>query len=131
MKFSDIEDLTYMGSTVTVDGVDREIITALASDLYAVQYHTGRPMLEELQEQPLTQEVPDSKYQYALDEWVDAEVIPVPDIPPTSEEIAIQEALAYLASTDFYFTIDKYTTLSETRIEELRLLRAEARLAVQ
>ena len=122
MKFSDIQEFTYLGNIVTVDGVDREIITALTSGLYAVQYHTGRTMLEE----PLMEEVPNSKYQYALDEWIDAEIIPVPDVLPTPEEIA----LAYLASTDFYFTIDKYATLSEEKILELTTLRAKARLVI-
>jgi hypothetical protein len=39
----------------------------------------------------------------------------------------INEAKAYLTSTDFYFTIDKYATLSEERKLELKTLRAEAR----
>ena len=39
----------------------------------------------------------------------------------------IAEAKEYLTSTDFYFTVDKYATLSEDRKLELNKLRAEAR----
>lgn len=42
----------------------------------------------------------------------------------------IAEAKEYLASTDFYFTIDKYATLSEERKLELNTLRAEARVLI-
>lgn len=52
----------------------------------------------------------------------------------TSEEIReeelqqqIAEAKAYLASTDFYMTVDKYTELDEARKVELTTKRAEAR----
>ena len=55
-------------------------------------------------------------------------------IYPTDEEIAkeevinkIAEAKAYLASTDFYMTVDKYTELDEARKVELTTKRAEAR----
>ena len=55
-------------------------------------------------------------------------------IYPTDEEIAkeelknkIAEAKAYLLSTDFYMTVDKYTELDETRKVELTTKRAEAR----
>lgn len=37
------------------------------------------------------------------------------------------EALTYLKETDFYFTIDKYDTLSVERKEELLLKRKNAR----
>ena len=39
----------------------------------------------------------------------------------------VLEAKAYLASTDFYFTADKYATLTDERKAELTQLRAEAR----
>ena len=42
----------------------------------------------------------------------------------------ISEAKEYLASTDFYFTVDKYATLSEERKLELNTLRAEARVLI-
>ena len=55
-------------------------------------------------------------------------------IYPTDEEIAKEEAInkiaeakAYLASTDFYMTVDKYTELDEARKVELTTKRAEAR----
>lgn len=41
-----------------------------------------------------------------------------------------EEARQYLASTDFYFTIDKYATLSEERKAELEAKRALARETV-
>ena len=42
----------------------------------------------------------------------------------------IAEAMEYLTSTDFYFTVDKYATLSEERKLELNTLRAEARVLI-
>ena len=39
----------------------------------------------------------------------------------------IAEANAYLTSTDFYMTVDKYAELNETRKVELTTKRAEAR----
>ena len=45
----------------------------------------------------------------------------------TSINIQIQEAKIYLASTDFYMTVDKYTELDEARKVELTTKRAEAR----
>lgn len=39
----------------------------------------------------------------------------------------IAEAKTYLASTDFYMTVDKYAELDETRKVELTTKRAEAR----
>lgn len=42
----------------------------------------------------------------------------------------IAEAKEYLTSTDFYFTVDKYATLSEERKLELNKLRAEARVLI-
>ena len=55
----------------------------------------------------------------------------------TAEEIRkneintqIAEAKAYLSSTDFYMTIDKYAELDEARKIELTTKRAEARLLI-
>ena len=42
----------------------------------------------------------------------------------------IAEAKEYLTDTDFYFSIDKYATLSEERRLELNTLRAEARVLI-
>ena len=49
------------------------------------------------------------------------------------EEISTQiaEAKAYLASTDFYMTIDKYAELDEARKVELTTKRAEARVFIR
>ena len=49
---------------------------------------------------------------------------------PTQAELDAQkvaEAQAYLASTDFYMTVDKYATLTVERQAELTQLRADAR----
>ena len=45
----------------------------------------------------------------------------------TSINKQIQEAKEYLASTDFYMTVDKYSELDEARKVELTTKRAEAR----
>ena len=42
----------------------------------------------------------------------------------------VSEAKAYLSSTDFYMTVDKYATLTEERKAELTQLRAEARVLI-
>lgn len=42
----------------------------------------------------------------------------------------VAEAHAYLSSTDFYMTVDKYDTLSEERKLELTTKRAEARIVL-
>ena len=42
----------------------------------------------------------------------------------------VSEAKAYLASTDFYFTIDKYATLTEERQSELKSKREDARTLI-
>jgi len=52
---------------------------------------------------------------------------------PTQAELDAQkvsEAKAYLASTDFYFTIDKYATLTEERQSELKSKREDARTLI-
>ena len=68
------------------------------------------------------------EYDYLIKECEDSFIY------PTDEEIAkeelqqqIAEAKAYLASTDFYMTVDKYTELDEARKVELTTKRAEAR----
>ena len=52
------------------------------------------------------------------------------DIKEQNKATQIAEAKEYLASTDFYFTIDKYATLSEERKLELNTLRVEARVLI-
>ena len=42
----------------------------------------------------------------------------------------VAESKAYLASTDFYMTVDKYAELDEARKIELTTKRAEARLLI-
>ena len=66
--------------------------------------------------------------------WLEANT-PEPEF--TDAEVAEQarlekvfEAKAYLASTDFYMTVDKYATLTEERKAELTQLRAEARVLI-
>ena len=68
------------------------------------------------------------EYDYLIKECEDSFIY------PTDEEIAkeelqhkIAEAKAYLLSTDFYMTVDKYTELDEARKVELTTKRAEAR----
>lgn len=68
------------------------------------------------------------EYEYLIKECEDSFIY------PTDEEIAkeevinkIAEAKAYLSSTDFYMTVDKYTELDEARKVELTTKRAEAR----
>jgi len=70
-------------------------------------------------------------------------------IPETEEEIKANESMAkealealeiqnkknnalnYLKSTDFYFTVDKYAQLSEERKAELTELREDARIIIR
>lgn len=56
---------------------------------------------------------------------VDADAVAKKDL-----EIKATEAQEFLQATDFYFTIDKYATLSEERKAELTQKRAEARLTI-
>ncbi len=44
-----------------------------------------------------------------------------------AKDKAIQEAKKYLLDTDFYFIVDKYSTLDETKKLELEAKRLEAR----
>jgi hypothetical protein len=61
-----------------------------------------------------------------------AEMQPYLEAEAQEQEVATQiaEAKEYLTSTDFYFTLDKYATLSEERKLELNTLRAEARVLI-
>jgi hypothetical protein len=44
---------------------------------------------------------------------------------------AVSDAKAYLASTDFYFVLDKYNQLSDERKLELEGLREQARVTIR
>jgi hypothetical protein len=79
MKFSDIKSFTYIGNSVTIDEVYFIIPTPLAVEFDAVQYHKDRPILEE----PLMVVAAESKYQYALDEWVEAKRVSEIVVAPT------------------------------------------------
>ena len=75
----------------------------------------------------------DGNREYELiKQWLLEGNIPEPEF--TEEELQItsinkqiQEAKTYLASTDFYMTVDKYVELDEARKVELTTKRAEAR----
>ena len=67
-----------------------------------------------------------------IKQWISEGNTPEPEF--TEEELQItsinkqiQEAKVYLASTDFYMTVDKYAELNETRKVELTTKRAVAR----
>ena len=98
MQFSDIKEFTYIKNTVTVDGVSFEIPTPLDAEFDAVQYHRGRVVLEE----PLMIEAEESKYQYAIDEWVEAkrisEIPVVEEVSPITTVTMRQARLALLQS---------------------------------
>jgi len=54
-------------------------------------------------------------------------------LEPTIDDlnnIKIAEAKHYLASTDYYMTVDKYDTLSDDKKESLIKLRSEARVLI-
>ena len=75
----------------------------------------------------------DGNKEYELiKQWLSEGNIPEPEF--TEEELRItsinkqiKEAKTYLASTDFYMTVDKYAELDEARKVELTTKRAEAR----
>lgn len=75
----------------------------------------------------------DGNLEYELiKEWLSEGNTPEPEF--TEEELAkqesdrqIAESKTYLASTDFYMTVDKYAELDEARKVELTTKRAEAR----
>ena len=65
----------------------------------------------------------------AITEVEKCEILAPTVVEIRKEEINTQitEAKAYLSSTDFYMTVDKYTELDEARKVELTTKRAEAR----
>lgn len=65
MNFSEIKSFLYYGNMVIIDTHSIEIPTPLADEFDAVQYNKGGSVLEE----PLMTVVPESKYQYVIDEW--------------------------------------------------------------
>lgn len=125
MNFNEINSFTYTENVVTIDGNSFEIDTSLDSELSAVQYHQGKGILEE----PLMVSVSESKYQYAIDEWVESKNIselPAPAEDP--QEVTNRESLIYLASTDWYVT-----RRSETGVvipQDILDARAAARAAI-
>lgn len=86
MIFSDIQTLTYIGSTAIINGQALQIVTALPPEILAVQYHRGRSVIEE----PSMVTVNESKYQYALDQWEEARrILELPKVY-TAAELAQQ-----------------------------------------
>ena len=107
MQFSDIKEFTYIKNTVTVDGVSFEIPTPLDAEFDAVQYHRGRVVLEE----PLMVEAAESKYQFALDEWVEAKRVselPVSPLPITT--VTMRQARLALLQSGLLATIETAIT---------------------
>lgn len=75
---------------------------------------------------------PGNKEYELIKQWLVEGNIPEPEF--TEEELQItswnkqiQEAKTYLASTDFYMTVDKYSELDEARKVELTTKREESR----
>jgi hypothetical protein len=107
MQFSDIKEFTYIKNTVTVDGVSFEIPTPLDAEFDAVQYHRGRVVLEE----PLMVEAAESKYQFALDAWVEAKRVselPVSPLPITT--VTMRQARLALLQSGLLATIETAIT---------------------
>ena len=107
MQFSDIKEFTYIKNTVTVDGVSFEVPTPLDAEFDAVQYHRGRVVLEE----PLMVEAAESKYQFALDEWVEAKRVselPVSPLPITT--VTMRQARLALLQSGLLATIETAIT---------------------
>jgi hypothetical protein len=107
MRFSDIKEFTYIKNTVTVDGVSFEVPTPLDAEFDAVQYHRGRVVLEE----PLMVEAAESKYQFALDEWVEAKRVselPVSPLPITT--VTMRQARLALLQSGLLATIETAIT---------------------
>ena len=107
MRFSDIKEFTYIKNTVTVDGVSFEVPTPLDAEFDAVQYHRGRVVLEE----PLMVEVAESKYQFALDAWVEAKRVselPVSPLPITT--VTMRQARLALLQSGLLATIETAIT---------------------
>ena len=107
MQFSDIKEFTYIKNTVTVDGVSFEVPTPLDAEFDAVQYHRGRVVLEE----PLMVEAAESKYQFALDAWVEAKRVselPVSPLPITT--VTMRQARLALLQSGLLATIETAIT---------------------
>ena len=107
MQFSDIKEFTYIKNTVTVDGVSFEVPTPLDAEFDAVQYHRGRVVLEE----PLMIEAAESKYQFALDAWVEAKRVselPVSPLPITT--VTMRQARLALLQSGLLATIETAIT---------------------
>lgn len=70
MIFAEIRELTIIGNNVVIDGEEYKVTSTLENGINAVQYHKGRPILEETDTAFI--EVAEAKYQHFLDEWVTA-----------------------------------------------------------
>ena len=122
MNFSDTKTFTYYENTVVVDGEALEVPTTLPAAIECVQFHKGRGVLEE----PLMVEVPTSKYEAVLQEWLliktNQPVIPEAEIVrKTRNEI--------LSGTDFTQLADypkESQTLYATYRQELRDISLQA-----
>jgi hypothetical protein len=107
MTFNEIKEFTYIGDAVTIDGVSFQIETTLDSEFDAVQYHKGRNVLEE----PLMVEAEESKYQYAIDEWVEAkrisEIPVVKEIPDiTITKVTMRQARLALLQSELLTAVE-------------------------
>ena len=71
----------------------------------------------------------------AYKQWLSEGNTPEPqyteeELAQQAKDKAIAEAKQYLSDTDFYFTVDKYATLTPEKKLELETLRAEARVVI-
>lgn len=122
MGFNDYKSITISKQGVSLDGQDLPFDTQLPTNVDYVQFHAGRDFLIE---EPSFNEVPLDNYNYVFGLYEQALANAQEEVSGT--ELQIAEAKEYLASTDFYMTIDKYATLTEERQLELTTARAEAR----
>jgi hypothetical protein len=99
MKFEDIESMIYIDNHVIIDGVEMTINTPL-SNMKAVQYLSGRDFIIE---EPSMNMVPLKKYQYVLDEYVEAkELVDNPIVSELTLEEKIQVAISELKNNINY-----------------------------
>jgi hypothetical protein len=99
MKFEDIESMIYIDNHVIIDGVEMTINTPL-SNMKAVQYLSGRDFIIE---EPSMNIVPLKKYQYVLDEYVEAKkLVDNPIVPELTVEEKIQVAISLLKNNINY-----------------------------
>jgi hypothetical protein len=99
MKFEDIESMICTDNHVIIDGVEMTINTPL-SKMKAVQYLSGRDFIIE---EPSMNKVPLEKYQYILDEYVEAkELVDNPIVPELTVEEKIQVAISELKNNINY-----------------------------